>query len=430
MAMTMPARAIFRHLWRVVSACAVAWAVAACSMSGGGTGTTTGAIPERPAETTADRRQAVKVALLLPLSSGAQTAAIADGMKKAAELALFELNNPSVELMVRDDKGTPEGAKIAAEEAIKGGAELILGPLFAKSVEAVAPVARAASVPVIAFSTDRKVAGRGVWLVSYLPGQDVERIVSYAAAQGKRRVAALVTDDPFGKLVAQTFRESAQRAGMTVLALEYYPADANGMLEPAKKVKAAIQAAQQSGSPIDAVFMPGGQETLPAMAPLISYFGIDTGTIKMLGTGGWDYPGVGREKTLVGGWFPAPEPTGWRQFSERYAKSYGSGPPRVAALAFDGVTLAAALAGGPRGQRFAPEMLTRASGFTGIDGPFRLRADGTAEHGLAILEVQPMGLSVVEAPMGLQARPAALSSAGDRSSAGEGVIPRFNAFQH
>ena len=429
MAMAMPARAILRHLWRVVSACAVAWLVAACSMSGGGTGPTTGSIPERPAEASGDRRNTVKVALLLPLSSGAQTAAIADGMKKAAELALFELNNPAVELMIRDDKGTPDGAKAAAEEAIKGGAELILGPLFAKSVEAVAPVARAASVPIVAFSTDRKVAGRGVWLISYLPGQDVERIVSYAAAQGKRRVAALVTDDPFGKLVAQTFRESAQRAGMTVVALEHYPPDANGMLEPAKKVKAAIQAAQQSGNPIDSLFMPGGQETLPAMAPLISYFGIDTNAIKMLGTGGWDYPGVGREKTLVGGWFPAPEPTGWRQFSERYAKSYGSGPPRVAALAYDGVALAAALAGGPRGQRFAPELLTRASGFSGIDGPFRLRADGTAEHGLAILEVQPMGLSVVEAPVGLQTRPATLSSAGDRSS-GDGVIPRFNAFQH
>ncbi len=75
-------------------------------------------------------------------------------MKQAAELALFERDNPTLQLIVKDDKGTPEGAKAAAEiaEAVKAGAALILGPLFAKSVAAVAPVARQAGIPVITFS--------------------------------------------------------------------------------------------------------------------------------------------------------------------------------------------------------------------------------------------------------------------------------------
>ena len=83
---------------------------------------------------------------------------------------MFERDNPSLQLIVKDDKGTPEGAKAAAEEAIKGGASSILGPLFAKSVAAVAPVARQADVPVIAFSNDRQVAGNGVYLLSFQPG--------------------------------------------------------------------------------------------------------------------------------------------------------------------------------------------------------------------------------------------------------------------
>ena len=36
-------------------------------------------------------------------------------------------------------------------------------------------------------------------------------------------------------------------------------------------------------------------------------------------------------------------------------------------------------------------MLTNASGFTGIDGVFRFRPDGTNERGLAVLRVTPSG---------------------------------------
>ena len=46
---------------------------------------------------------------------------------------------------------------------------------------------------------------------------------------------------------------------------------------------------------------------------------------------------------------PAPDPRGWTDFSQKYAKSYGTAPPRIASLAYDAVSLAIALSGGPRG---------------------------------------------------------------------------------
>ena len=55
----------------------------------------------------------VKVALLVPLSAQGQPGLIGKSLKQAAELALFERDNPSVQLIVKDDKGTPEGAKAA-----------------------------------------------------------------------------------------------------------------------------------------------------------------------------------------------------------------------------------------------------------------------------------------------------------------------------
>ena len=72
-----------------------------------------------------------------------------------------------------------------AQQALDEGAEIILGPLFAPSVPSTGQLTRTRGVPVIAFSTDSNVAARGVYLLSFLPESDVDRIVEYAASTGK-----------------------------------------------------------------------------------------------------------------------------------------------------------------------------------------------------------------------------------------------------
>jgi len=217
------------------------WAAAGCpgvallaGCAGGNTPEVQGSAPlQTPGDATGSApKELTKVALILPISAAGHPGLIGKNLKQAAELALFERDNPTLQLIIKDDKGTPEGAKAAAEEAVKAGAALILGPLFAKSVTAVAPVARQAGIPVITFSNDRQVAGNGVFLLSFQPGPDVERVVSYAASQGKRRFVALVPEDPFGRIAETAFKEAAARSQVTLVAIERYPSSANGMLEP------------------------------------------------------------------------------------------------------------------------------------------------------------------------------------------------------
>src|SRR6202000_1455752 len=104
--------------------------------------------------------------------------------------------------LIKDDAGSPQGAQAAAQQAVDEGAEIILGPLFASSVPPVAQVARGRGISVIAFSTDSSVASRGVYLLSFLPESDVNRIVEYAAATGKRSFAAMVPAHAYGNGVA------------------------------------------------------------------------------------------------------------------------------------------------------------------------------------------------------------------------------------
>jgi branched-chain amino acid transport system substrate-binding protein len=342
-----------------------------------------------------------KVALLLPTSGMGPTAVLAKGLKQAAELALFDYDRPTIELIVKDDKGTPEGAIAAAEEALAEGAEIILGPLFAPSVKAITPIAKRANVPIIAFSSDASVAAPGVFLMSFQVHQEVERVVSYASSQGRKKFAALVADDAYGKLTEQAFRASVQRAGGTVAALQVYSAQAgNGMVQPAQRLVDALNLANDMGQPVDAVFLPGGPDVLAGLGPLMTSAGLDTTKIKLLGTGGWDNPGISRDTTFVGGWYPAPDPSGWRSFTERFTKTFGNPPPRIATLAHDAVGVAIALSTNAPGQRYTVGTLTRPSGFNGADGAVRFLASGGTERSLAVLEVQKFGVEVVDPAAG------------------------------
>lgn len=385
---------------RAALAGALVLAVAGCSANVGNNGQQAAIdAAAQPAPAAAATKPA-KVALLLPLAGMGPSAAIAKSLKQAGEMALFERDNPNVQLLVKDDAGTPEGAKAAADQAIRDGAEIILGPLYSKAVTGAAPLARSANVPVLAFSNDPRVAGGGVYLMSFTARPEVERIVSFAAARGKKRFAALIPDGAYGDTVEPAFRAAVGRSGGVLAHIERYPVAANGMLEPVKRMAEAIRSADLAGAPVDALFLPGGQDSLPQLAPLIAYNGIDPRRVQLIGTGAWDYPNVGREQVLAGAWFPSPDPRGWQDFSQRFAKTFGSAPPRIASLAYDAVNIAITLSAGAQGQRFAAEAITTPAGFSGVDGTVSFTRDGLSERRLAVLEIQAYANTVIDAAPG------------------------------
>lgn len=331
----------------------------------------------------------IKVGLLLPLSASGNAALAGQSMRNAAELALTEFNNPNIQLLVKDDGGSAQGAQQAAQQALDEGAELILGPLFAQSVTPAAQVARARSVPVIAFSTDSNVAGRGVYLLSFLPESDVDRVTEYAIAQGRRSFVGLVPDNAYGSVVEAEFKQVVARKGARLIALERYPADGSGRIGDAARQIA------QATSRADAIFIPDSGEGVVAAAQALAAGGLNLKRLQAIGTGLWDDPRIFQDPATEGGWYPAPDSAGFRAFSTRYRAKYGQEPVRTATLAYDAVALVAALVKTQGAKRFAPETLTNPSGFAGIDGVFRFRADGTNQRGLAVLKATPSGGQVI-----------------------------------
>ena len=384
----------WKRMRTTLSVAAMATVLAACTTLGGGAPT------PQPGEATAASASVgdgqVRVAVVLPLSAQGNAGVAAQSMKNAAELALAEFKSPNIQLLVKDDGGTPQGAQASAQQAISEGAEIIIGPLFAQSVSAVGQAARARNIPVIAFSTDASVASRGIYLLSFLPETDVHRIVDFAITRGKRSFAALLPDNAYGTVVEAAFQQEVSRRGGRVLALEKYPTDAGRLAEAVRRVS-------QAASQVDAIFIPDGADAVPQVVQALSANNVNLKQVQLLGTGLWDDPRVFSTQALEGGWYAAPDASGFRNFSGRYRARYGQDPVRTATLAYDAVALVAALVKTQGPQRFSEQVLTNPSGFSGIDGVFRFRPDGPNERGLAVLRVTPSGGQVVSpAPRSFQ----------------------------
>lgn len=328
-----------------------------------------------------------KIALLLPLSASGGTGTAAQALKNAADLAMADLPGASVELIVKDERGTPDGAREATKQAIAEGASVIIGPLLASSVQATGSIARTANRPVIAFSTDIGVAGRGVYLLSFLPQSDVDRILSFAAAKGKKTIAALIPESTYGNAVNATLQDVAARNGITIKAIERYTP---GVIDPAAQRLSAIK------DQIDALFIPENGDNAASVAKALSGAGLDPKKIQLLGTSAWDDPRIFSTSAFVNGWFAMPDKSGFETFAAKYRERFGSDPTRIATLAYDAVFLLNALKKNKGDKAFDAETLATPEGAIGLDGLFRFRQDGTNQRGLVVMQVNKGGATKID----------------------------------
>jgi len=342
-------------------------------------------------------------ALLLPLTG--QAALTGNALFNAAQLALFEVADQKFTLLPYDTKGTAEGAVAAMHQALANPPDIIIGPLFAAEVRAVTPLARDAHVPVIALSSDATVAGEGIYTLGFLPGPQAIRVVTFAARRGHRRVAVLAPGDEYGKRVAEQTLNAADRLGVAVVSTQYYDESAGDLAGPIKHM-VKVDPANPGDPGFDALLLPDTGARLRQVASSLPLLGIDPTKVKLLGTMLWDDANPGSEPALNGGWYPAPPSANHMSFLDRYAKAFGSKPTGIASLAYDATALAAVLAK-TQPRDFGAAALTSPAGFAGVDGLFRLLADGTAERGYAIDEVTPAG-----APTEIDPAPASFPAPG------------------
>jgi ABC-type branched-subunit amino acid transport system substrate-binding protein len=330
-----------------------------------------------------------RVAVLVPLTGA--NAGVGQSIANAANLALLDTGGNRIRITVYD---TGKGVQAAATQALADGNRLFLGPLLAEDVRAMAPIARRAGVPVIAFSNDTNVAGDGVYLLGFTPGQSVRRVVGYARTRGLQRFAALTPEGVYGRRASQAMIGAVEREGGRLIGMQSFD-------RSAASLRAAVTRLAGQGG-YDALLIADSGRMAAAAAPIVRSAG-GAPAARLLGTELWSTETeLGRTPALRGAWYAGPSDVMFNQLRTRYRARYGANPYRLASLGYDAVLLAVRIAKDWRiGRPFPQAALRDPGGFAGVDGAFRFGSDGVAEHSLEVREVTATGSTIVSpAPRG------------------------------
>ncbi len=336
--------------------------------------------------------KAVPVALLVPKTSPS-AAALGRSLENAAWLAVNDLGDVEIDLMVYDTGGTPEGAIRAANAAIEDGARIFLGPLFAENANAVGQVAANRGVNVLSFSNNPAIAGGNVFILGNTFQSSADRLVRYAVNRGQGSIFLIHADDPAEKLGADAIQRAAERNGARIAGVSSFPLSQQGVVNAIPEMSRSFRS---SGA--QSVFVTSGNAgAMPFLAELLPENGITRENSQLIGLQRLDVPSSALSlKGLQGAWFATPSPALVQQFNNRYSAAYGIQPTPVAGLAYDGIAAIGALVAQGNANALTVDALTQRAGFAGVNGPFRLLGDGTNERGLAVAQIQNNQVIVID----------------------------------
>jgi ABC-type branched-subunit amino acid transport system substrate-binding protein len=325
-----------------------------------------------------------RVALLVPMTGS--NAGIGKSIANATTMAMLDTKTERVRITSYDTAGGPAAA---AQRAIRDGNRLILGPLTAEEVRAVAPIARAAGVPVVSFSNDTSVAGDGVYLLGYSPTQSVSRVVRFARARGVTKFAALVPTGVYGERAGNAFLREVQTSGGTLVAMETFNRAPGSITTAVKKLA--------TSSSYEALLIADVGRIAVQAAPVVRANG--GASARLLGTELWATEAtLGTTPALRGAWFASVSDGLYKTLATKYRAAYGTAPYRLASLGYDSVLLTVRVAQDWKvGSPFPVARLADPDGFSGIDGAFRFGRDGVAERALAIQEVTAGSPATIDA---------------------------------
>lgn len=360
----------------------------------------------------------LKIALLSPQS---RLPKLSKSFRLAAELALFDSNNPNVELLFFDSGRFPEDAQKAVSRAIDADADVILGPLFGDSVAASSSLARRAGIPMISFSNSSHLANPGVYIFGPAPDEQITSIVEFALSRENTNIALFVPSNDYGRILEKSTRESLAKNGRELHYLGYYnprKLDTSWQVrqlvdfdqrriqaeQAQRKLRSSLDDTQEISAQLkrlskrDTVGAPpfnaliigaSNDQTLRTISSLFSYYDAGHDFVSLYGLQNWDnFNGLENESALRNASYTSLKTPDTDRLFNRISAISKKDTNALAPLIYD-ATVLSIVASDDDLLEF--DVLEKPSGFEGITGRFRFHSDGRVERLYAITQITARG---------------------------------------
>jgi len=338
---------------------------------------------------------------------------VADGL----ELAMFQINDPDIEILYFDTSSTDALGSLA-QQAIKTQIDIAIGPLFSDNAKDIAPYLSADMIPVLSLSNNRAIASPGLWVLGLLPEQQIDKVLAESILNGHDEIAILSDQSAYGAMVTSHAVKRLQEFGISPASVMVVDgtvgADDETLVTQLKRFTRYQpledgQLVEDIPPPYDSVVIAGGANFVLKVAPLLSYYDLGPDRVNYLGTDLWANAGLLAEPSLQGAYLSTLSPDLRANFAKRYDELYkirgsSSAGSFLSQLGFDAFAVAASASDKASAvtdnetqslQLPIISQLVKESGFKGYTGSFRLLANGLNHRDYRLFQVQDGKLAPV-----------------------------------
>jgi len=315
-----------------------------------------------------------RIGAILPVSGSPRLRQVADGILEGIGVALQMFGQAggvraATELVVQDSGGDVVGARIAFSAMEASEVLAVIGPLQDGALSEVASLVQG---PLAVISPTSPVVPEGSTGVFSLSSPDpgaVRALARYAMASDLYSAVVVYPQSADGAYEARAFSEAFQSYGGLILGEISYATGTTDFQEHLRQVEALRP---------DVLVLPLPARDVEYIAPQVTFFGLDSLEIRILGTNGW------REEAMLsrvdtrhtnGVVTASPLPAereweGYQRFVEAYESYYQRTlPDLVPALGYDAAALLLeAIRRGARTPGDLLEILETMPGFSGATG--------------------------------------------------------------
>jgi ABC-type branched-subunit amino acid transport system substrate-binding protein len=313
------------------------------------------------------------VAAILPFSGKMKPFGIEslNGIRLAYEDAQATLGPNAIGLVIKESATTPSTMRHDYVQLLEEFEPIsVIGPLLAREVQLIAPLADQAEVPFITPSAtlhDVRKFGRFWFSTALTSTLQVSKLVDYSMSNlGHTRFGILFPESAYGRDLSRQFQRVVEERGGEIIAKESYTRGTTEVSPQILRIKTSdlqqygkfttldgepynpeapkVGSNSEEQPPLyvpgfDAVFLPGQPVEVAFIAAQLAFYDIK---VPLLGTNGWNSPDLIRwagnslEGSLfVDGLFLETPDREIQAFIERYQKRFGSTPSLFAVQAYD-----------------------------------------------------------------------------------------------
>ena len=278
-----------------------------------------------------------KVGVLIPMSG--KNKSIGHDIMMGIETAFFSEGFYNSEIIFFDSMDIPDEFY---NLLINKNLDLLIGPVFSDKLKEIYQTVDHIKIPVLSFSNNKKLKNKNVWLLGKMQEDEIEHIIDFGIKTGINKLAIIGENTEYSKTLIFTAKNILLKKGIDLDIIIFEEEILNNRVKLRDKIKNISGWRKEHKNKLilpkpkyDGILFTGANEFILKLAPLLSYYDLNSERVTYLGNSKFKSSQLVKELSLQGTFFSSSNEPNIDEFTNEWRDNWGLNPSYFSTLAYD-----------------------------------------------------------------------------------------------